>query len=285
MPDLSTQETRTNVKRFLFISFLLISFTVSAEHAYQIPRSSVLEVTDHNTKLKYSLSIKLPRSYSNKPNRNYPVIYLLDAPYAFQLASGATRFPMNSAKMDEAILVGIGYSHGSKGASSRIRDYTPSKAKDWRLETGKAAQHITFIADVVFEHIKANYRVKPNHRTLVGNSLGGLFATHVLFTQPDLFSSYIIGSPSVWFDDEAILSQLITAPKQPTKVYISVGSKETQEFGEGQNMVAGANKLAAKIRQRDSKHIQLKINLIDGAKHSTAFPTTLIQGLDWLYGK
>lgn len=98
------------MKRFLFISLLLISFTVNAEHAYQIPRSSVVEVTDQNTKLKYSLSIKLPRSYSNKPNSTYPVIYLLDAPYAFQLASGATRFPMNSGKMDEAILVGIGYS-------------------------------------------------------------------------------------------------------------------------------------------------------------------------------
>lgn len=119
----------------------------------------------------------------------------------------------------------------------------------------------------------------------MGNSLGGLFAAYVLFTQPDLFSSYIIGSPSVWFDNEVILSQPVVAPKQPTKVYISVGSKETPEFGEGQNMIAGASKLAAKIRQSDSKNVQLQINFIDGAKHSTAFPTTLIQGLDWLYGK
>lgn len=285
MPDLNTQQTRANVKRFLSLSLLLISFSISAEHAYQIPRSSVMEVTDHNTKLKYSLSIKLPRSYSNKPNSTYPVIYLLDAPYAFELASGATRFPMNSAKMDEAILVGIGYSHASKGASSRIRDYTPSKAKDWRLETGKAAQHITFIADVVFEHINANYRVKPNQRTLVGNSLGGLFAAHVLFTQPDLFSSYIIGSPSVWFDGERLLSQPVITGKQDVRVYLSVGSNETPEFGEGQDMVAGAYKLADKIRKADSKNIKLEFSIIDGAKHSTAFPTTLIQGLDWLYGK
>ncbi len=273
------------MKQFLFIFISLASFTISAEHSYEVPRSKVVEVVDHNTKLSYSLSIKLPRSYKAKSDKTYPVVYLLDGSYAFQVASGATRFPMNSGAMDEAILVAIGYSQGSKGSSSRIRDYTPSKAKDWQLETGKAAQHIDFIADVVFAHINANYRVNPKQRTLVGNSLGGLFAAYVLFTQPDLFSSYIIGSPSVWFDNEVILSQPITAPKQEIKVYISVGSKETPEFGEGQNMVAGANKLATKIRQSGNKHIKLQVNFIDGAKHSTAFPTTLIQGLDWLYGK
>jgi len=273
------------VKYLLLAATLLFTFSSAAEQAFEIPRSLVVKLTDQQSKLSYPIFIKLPRSYSLNKDKTYPVVYLLDGPYAFQLASGATRFPMNSGKMDEAILVTIGYSQGSKGASSRIRDYTPSKANDWQLETGKAAQHIAFITDVVFEHMSANYLVKPNQRTLVGNSLGGLFAAHVLFTQPGLFSSYIIGSPSVWFDDEVILSQPITAPKQLVKVYISVGSKETPKFGEGQNMVAGASKLAAKIRQGDSKNIQLLVNLIDGAKHSTAFPTTLIQGLDWLYSK
>ena len=149
---------------------------------------------------------------------------------------------------------------------------------DWQLDTGKAAQHIDFIAEVVFEYIKANYRINPKQRTLVGNSLGGLFAAYVLFTQPNMFESYIIGSPSVWFDNEYILSQPITTAKQDVRVYLSVGSKETPEFGEGQDMVTGANKLAEKIRQSNDEQVQLEFSIIDGAKHATAFPTTLIQG-------
>ncbi|NMM39638.1 hypothetical protein [Pseudoalteromonas arctica] len=112
-----------------------------------------------------------------------------------------------------------------------------------------------------------------------------LLAAYVLFTQPNMFESYIIGSPSVWFDNESILSQPVTTATQDVRVYLSVGSKETPEFGKGQDMVTGAYKLASKIRQADAKNIKLELSIIDGAKHSTAFPTTLIQGLDWLYDK
>jgi predicted alpha/beta superfamily hydrolase len=274
-----------NLKCLVCFLILFSTFSSVAEQSFEIPRSAVIELTDQQAKLSYPVFIKLPRSYSRNKDKTYPVVYLLDGSYAFQVASGATRFPMNSGKMDEAILVAIGYSQGSKGSSSRIRDFTPSKAKDWQLETGKAAQHIDFIADVVFEHMKANYRIKPKQRTLVGNSLGGLFAAYVLFTQPNMFESYIIGSPSVWFDNESILSQPITKAKQNVRVYLSVGSKETPEFGEGQDMVTGANKLADKIRQSNDQQVQLQFSIIDGAKHATAFPTTLIQGLDWLYAK
>ncbi|WP_411360098.1 hypothetical protein [Pseudidiomarina sp. YC-516-91] len=31
-------------------------------------------------------------------------------------------------------------------------------------------------------------------------------------------------------------------------------------------------------------NLTVKFMIIDEAKHATAFPTTLIQGLDWLYG-
>ena len=273
------------MKYLLFITMLLFTFSSVAEQPFTIPRSSVVKLTDQQSKLSYPLFIKLPRSYSRNKDKTYPVVYLLDGSYAFQVASGATRFAMNSGEMDEAILVAIGYSQGSKGSSSRIRDYTPSKANDWQLETGKAAQHIDFIADVVFEHMKANYRINPKQRTLVGNSLGGLFAAYVLFTQPDMFNSYIIGSPSVWFNNEVILSQPITKSNQDVRVYLSVGSKETPEFGEGQDMLAGAKKLADKIEQSGNKQMQLAFSINQGAKHSTAFPTTLIQGLDWLYAK
>lgn len=273
------------MKYLLLAAMLLITFSSAAEQAFEIPRSSVIKLTDQQSKLSYPVLIKLPRSYSRDKDKTYPVVYLLDGSYAFQVASGATRFAMNSGAMDEAILVAIGYSQNSKGSSSRIRDYTPSKAKDWQLETGKAEQHAAFIRDNVFAYMQSNYRVTPKQRTLVGNSLGGLFAAYVLFTQPNMFESYIIGSPSVWFDNESILSQPITKAKQDVRVYLSVGSKETPEFGEGQDMVTGANKLADKIRQSNVEQLQLEFSIIDGAKHATAFPTTLIQGLDWLYAK
>ncbi len=118
----------------------------------------------------------------------------------------------------------------------------------------------------------------------IGNSLGGLFGAAVLFTMPELFSNYIIGSPSVWFDNNALLALKANKPQMPIKVYVSVRAKETPAFGEGQNMVEGAAQLVKKINALNSDNIKLKSVVIEGAQHATAFPTTAIQGLDWVLG-
>ena len=35
---------------------------------------------------------------------------------------------------------------------------------------------------------------------LLGHSYGGLLGAQILFTEPELFSAYVLGSPSFWFD-------------------------------------------------------------------------------------
>tara|TARA_R110002153_G_scaffold124543_11_gene271048 strand:- start:62 stop:892 length:831 start_codon:yes stop_codon:yes gene_type:complete len=273
------------LKYFVFFIFLLFCSFGFANDAFEIPRSNTVELTDPTTKRVYPVFIKTPRSYGSNTDKNYPVIYLMDALYSFQIASGATRFPMNSGAMQEAIIVGLSYSKGSKGASSRIRDYTPSKATSWKLQTGDAEGHGKFIAETVFPYIKASYRVSSSQSTFVGNSLGGLFGAYMLFKHPEMFSSYILGSPSVWFNNHDILTMNITKPSLPIKVYLSVGSLEQPEFGEKQDMLAGAKQLAEKIAAQSGDNTTLKFRVIKEARHATAFPTTLIQGLDWIYGK
>ncbi len=273
----------STLKFLIFTLFFSFSASVYCG-AVAIPRSDTVNLTEKSTSRVYPLYIKTPRSYSSNTDKTYPVIYLMDAPYAFQLASGATRFPMNSGVMSEAIIVGIAYSKGSKGASSRIRDFTPGKAINWQLETGNAEHHSRFIRDQVLPFVEKNYRASAANKTFVGNSLGGLFGAYILLKHPDMFNSYILGSPSVWFNNNQILALPAITPTKPTKVYLSVGSMEQPSFGENEDMVAGARKLALKIDQQENNNITLNFQVITGAKHATAFPTTLIQGLDWIYG-
>ncbi|MBB1444173.1 alpha/beta hydrolase [Pseudoalteromonas sp. SG43-3] len=271
------------ISKLLLLSTTLICFKLSANTPYEIPRSSVIQLTEPSSKRVYSVYIQLPKSYKNKPDKTYPVIYLADAPYMFPIVAGATRFPMNPGKMQQAIIVAIGYEKGSIGSASRIRDYTPTFTKDWKKQTGNAQGHIKFIKNTVFPYIEQNYRASHTQKTYIGNSLGGLFGATILFTEPNLFSHYIIGSPSIWFDNNALLKFKAHRPKTAIKVYISVGEKETPAFGEGQNMVEGAKQLVQKIDALNSDNIQLKSVVIEGASHATAFPTTAIQGLDWVY--
>ena len=197
-----------------FLPYIFIFFFINPPQlvkaqdtsAFEIPRSNIIEIKDPDSERIYPLFIKLPRSYDNRKDKSYPVIYLTDAWYSFQIVSGATRFPMNTGKMQEAIIVGISYSKGSRGPSSRIRDYTHIEDGSWKYQTGKAKEHINFIEKSVFSFIEKNYRVNES-RTFVGNSLGGLLGTYILFSKPDMFNNYVLGSPSVWFKDNDIIDK------------------------------------------------------------------------------
>ena len=271
------------------IIFWLTNYqTVQAKDvsAFQIPRSNVIELVDPVSKRTYPLFIKLPRNYEKNKDKNYPVIYLTDAWYSFQIVSGATRFPMNTGKIAEVIIVGISYSKNSKGSESRVRDYTHSVDSTWKLETGKAKEHALFIEKTVFDYIDNNYRTDMTKRTFVGNSLGGLFGAYIILTKPDMFNNYILGSPSVWFKNNDILNIQAIPSKGKHKVYIAVGSNETPSGDNtSHDMVLGAKTLASKLSNTNSYKIEVKLQEIHEANHETAFPTTAIQGLYWLLKK
>jgi predicted alpha/beta superfamily hydrolase len=237
----------------LFFIVLLFALPVWADDAYEIPGSTVFELKDGKTELTYPIYIKLPRSYRRHPDKTYPVIYLTDAPYSFPLVAGAIRFPVNSGKMEQVILVAVSYSKSSRGQSSRVRDFTHVKASSWQMETGGAAAHAEFFKSTLLPYIDKKYRTDPHKRTFVGNSLGGLFGTYLLFNHSDLFSAFVLGSPSVWFKEHHILSVEMVKLKAPKKVFVAVGKLERPEFGEGQDMVAGVRRLVDKIRAAKAK--------------------------------
>jgi len=256
-----------------------------AENAFEIPRSTVVEIKDTASGRTYPIFIKLPRSYEEDKKHLYPVVYMTDAYFSFQITSGAIFLPNNNGVMEEMILVGISYAQGENGRQSRIRDYTPIKAKDWKFETGGSEAHANFIRAGVFPYVERQYRASPRNRTLMGHSLGGLFAAHILLTQPDMFSNYVIGSPSAWFEEEYILSLKAKPSDQPKRVYISVGALETAEQGLLNDMVASAKALSEKLKQIKQQQLEVRLSVVEGATHSTVFPTIAAQGLDWIYGK
>ncbi|TVP15043.1 alpha/beta hydrolase [Shewanella sp. KCT] len=255
----------------------------------EIPRTAVFELTDPVSKRIYPLWVKLPRSYQADSTRHYPVVYVSDAPYAFQIVSGMTRFPMNSGKMREAIIVGLSYAKGDKGPQSRVRDYTPFNDSSWKLATGGASRYADYLETQVLPFMAEHYRVDDKERIFVGNSLGGLLGAYLLLEKPNLFDNYVLGSPSVWFNGEQLLS-LTAKPraddKQARRVFLAVGALETPaKAGMQHDMVAGADKLGRHIRRQLGDNLVLETIIIAGARHETAFPTTASQGLYWLLAR
>ena len=61
--------------------------------AFQIERSFVQTLKSAALDRSYDVYVKLPEGYDRPENarRKYPVMYLNDGPYTFQVASGVTR--------------------------------------------------------------------------------------------------------------------------------------------------------------------------------------------------
>ncbi|KZY44613.1 hypothetical protein A3733_15285 [Pseudoalteromonas shioyasakiensis] len=263
----------------VFVISVLGVSDVSHAEPFTLPRTNTVLLKDKHTENQYPITIMLPRSYQKQNQKRYPVVYLLDANYSLPITSGASRFMMNSGAIEEVIIVAVGYQKGVSGLNSRIYDYTPFEDKNWQRKTGGASQYLNYLKHTVLPYIEADFRTTQKS-TLVGNSLGGLFAAYTLFTEPSLFSNYIIGSPSVWFKQHSLLALHVVPAGKATKVYIGIGELEESE---GEKMVSGARQLAAKITKQSGALVTTNLFVIPQARHATVFPTTITQALDWIY--
>jgi uncharacterized protein len=173
------------------------------------------------------LNIYLPEEYYTDSLRKFPVIYLLDGSSNedYPHIAGLTQFMSMYALMNPAIIVGI-------ANIDRKRDFTfpttiEKDKKDFPT-TGGSAKFIAFIETELIPYINKTFRTSGDE-TIIGQSLGGLLATEVLLRKPDLFDSYIIVSPSLWWDNESLLKQagqlLAARSNQNKKIYVGVGKE------------------------------------------------------------
>ncbi len=258
---------------------------------FEMPRSEVRTIASKRLERTYDLYVKLPPGYESSRNgeRRYPVIYLNDASYAFQTAAGVTQMPMNLGGLEHAILIGISYAKGERGMASRSRDLTPtSLGPGARYAHGGARDYLTFLRDEVIPFIEANYRADPARRTLVGQSYGGLFGAYAFLSEPDLFSGYILTSPSLWFDNKVIFEfeEAFAASNEALKarVYFAVGETETPSVNGGRHdMVGDQKRFTDTLRNRGYAGLEIMDEVIPGATHQSTFPIGLTQGMMWLH--
>lgn len=158
-----------------------LSFSSHADYAgappaFEVERSAVHTLTATNSQRRYELYVKLPPGYDAPENllRRYPVLWLNDGPYTFQVASGVSRVPFSQQLFEEFILVGVSYAQGEMPADSRRRDLTPTAVARYP-GSGGARAYLDFLRAQAIPFVERTYRVDPARRTLAGQSYGGLF--------------------------------------------------------------------------------------------------------------
>lgn len=182
--------------------------------AYELPNSAVHELPSNQLGRQYQVWVDLPASYASS-DRKYPIVFVTDANYAFPLVrSIRNRLGAKGQNIEDFILVGLSYAQGDTPTVSCSRDYTPTNPlldpqrdkKNYAAAIyGEAAAYRDYLEQQVFPFIAQHYRADMQRKVYAGHSYGGLFGAYVLLTKPSMFQSYILGSPTLWFDRDRIL--------------------------------------------------------------------------------
>lgn len=264
-------------KTFLVLMLICLALMTSAQNG-NTPFNIGKIATIKSVILKEdrTLNIYLPDGYNNK--EKYQVIYLLDgsANEDFLHIVGLVQFFNMTFKMPNTIIVGI-------ANIDRRRDFTfPTKIGDLKKNyptTGGSAKFIYFIEKELQPYIKANYKINDTSY-LIGQSLGGLLATEILLKKPDLFTNYIIVSPSLWWDDESLLKKapaLLAVKKDSKKwVYVSVGNEEKV-------MEQDAAELVQALQNSGNKNMKIDFVPLPKENHATILHNSIYEALKIRY--
>ncbi|MCV9935892.1 alpha/beta hydrolase-fold protein [Boseaceae bacterium BT-24-1] len=263
---------------------------------YEIADSEVWDVPDPVSRRGYQVFVALPPSYGKEPQRKYPVLYVTDADYAFPIIRQINRrLNLDGPKIEEFILVGLSYGKGEDGAVSRRRDYTPtpngpSTAPSGAIH-GQGQAYQTYLRDQVKPFIANRYRTDPARALFLGHSYGSLLGAQILFTEPGLFSGYILGSPSFWFAREHYreleAGYAARSKDLPAKVFLYVGEYEAvrkgdPRFNKTADMVGDNRAFEMALKDRKYPGLNVKSVVLNDEDHLTVAPRGFTQGLRYL---
>ncbi len=231
---------------------------------------------------KRIVNIYLPQGYNAADTIKYPVIYLLDgsADEDFIHIVGLVQF--NSFEwinqVPKSIVVGI-------ATVDRRRDFTFATAiaedKKAYPSSGQSQKFIAFLENELQPFIQKKYKTNTS-KTIIGQSLGGLLATEILFKEPALFNKYIIVSPSLWWNNGSILNQPLPNIDH-ADIYIGVGKEGLTPTKIPRVMEVDANLLADKLKSANNKNVRVFLDYLPLENHATILHQSVFNAFRLLY--
>lgn len=263
---------------------------------YALIGTEVWDVPDPASGRDYQAFVSLPASYAKEPERRYPVLYVTDADYAFPIIRQiARRLNVERPQLRDFILVGLSYAKGEGGMRSRRRDYTPTPRgpSDAPADAvhGEGAAYQRYLRDQVLPFVAGRYRTDPSQRMFLGHSYGALLGAQILFTEPAMFSGYILGSPSLWYDKRHMFAaeKAYAAAHRDlrAKVYVYTGEYEARREGDARfnrtvDLVADSRALVATLKARGYPGLHIRGDVLNDEDHVSVAPRGFTKGLQYL---
>jgi len=115
------------------------------------------------------------------------------------------------------------------------------------------ARFVEFLAGELRDSLLRRYPISsdPQETAIMGASLGGLLATHVTVSHPEVYGLCGAQSPAYWVTNDSIFSIVSSSADVPRKVYLDTGTlHDAQE---------GASRMRDTLRARGSRTLYVEV--------------------------
>lgn len=245
-----------------------------------------------------------------RPPEPAQLVCVLDAQLFFGTVVETTRLMYQLfGELPPILVVGVAYptDDGRVQGELRARDFTPSKDPALAFpagrspppyesvlpegqRTGGAEAFARFLLEELLPLVRGRYDVAKEGATLIGSSMGGLFASWMMFAEPGAFDRYVIASPALWWEGEKILDREAAFAEHhddlAARVFFAIGA--TEETADNTmlapfRMISNARALAERLRSRDYPSLAVECRVFDDETHTSVVPVAITHGLRYAY--
>jgi predicted alpha/beta superfamily hydrolase len=206
-----------------------------------------------------------------------PVLYVTDADTQFLHTVATVDHLARNGRIPALIVVGI-------YQIDRSLELVPYPSLDRttasRVPTaGGGDDFLKFIETELIPWVESHYRTAP-YRVFTGHSFGGLFATHILATRPELFNALVAVSPSLtWRGGEPVRrveEMLGTRTSLRRQFFFTIGS-------EGRQAQTGFDNLQRVLKAHNVEGFNWQGVKMPEEDHGSIVLRSHYQALEWIF--
>lgn len=216
--------------------------------------------------------VRLPEGYLDDTETHYPVFFVTDADWNFDLIAATLDFHARWGRIPGFITVGA-------MNVNRNRDFVPRADPGYPF-TGAGDRYLDHLNQELLPLIDENYR-SSEHRVIFGHSFGGVMTLNQMLRDASVFEAHIAVGTSTWVADgvlfERTLALLDAQGSLDTFLFLSVGE------GDGGATVPEGERYADLLAERAPESLEWSHAVFPAENHFTNVPISLHEGLRALF--
>ena len=233
------------------------------------------------------LLVSLPSNY-DKSVHDYPVIYVMDAEFLFDLTQAMVNIRAQRNYMPQSIIVGIVNNTGKRSDMALIL-----KNKEGREffggYGGKSKEYVTFLKKEVIPFVEQKYRANQ-YRTIIGMSPTFGPVLEAFWNDPKLFRGYIVLASELAQNtangksvENQILAAVSSGNHSGNALYIGKASRDllNRPLEEAKAYI----NLNTSIKNLNLKDFRYKIEVLENEDHYGMAVPGIQHGLETIYPK